>query len=267
MSQLNKDKDKEQLDKKLVALFLLMLSYKNDKEFKKLMIMYKNNREIIKNSISKIYLKYIRDNKLVITNKEITKELKQLDTDMITIGNKLKEQENIILATLLYKCYKDSYIGSIDIVSKYKTIDRNTIGELLDKTINDSINTKIKGKTAYDRNKDNKTIFINKFKKDIKKDLVMGSSIEIINKTIDKVFQSGVSRTDRLVDNEISRIFNISILLGYKDMYIDKVVYNSTLDVNSCEECMSRDGEIVNIEDADDLPAHIRCNCFYSCLI
>ncbi|MBZ9616796.1 structural protein [Clostridium estertheticum] len=265
--QLNKDKAKEnkQLSKDLVALFVVMLSYKNSKEFKKLLQLYKNNRDSMKDTIGKIYLKYIKDNKLVITQKEVTKELKQLDKDIINMGNDLKKQENIILATLLYKTYKDTYNKSINIIEKYKTLDKKNISKLIDKKIMETINVKINGKTNITRNIENKTLFVNKVKDNIKKNLNAGNSIEVINKGIDESFQKGgIDISNRLVDNEVSRVFNSSIMEAYKEIDIKRVVYNSTLDINTCSECAGNSGLVMNIDDAISLPLHIRCNCFYT---
>ena len=260
-------KDKKQLSEDLVALFLLMLSYKNSKEFNKLLSMYKQNRDMLKDSIGKIYLKHIKNNEFHITQREVTKEVNLLKPKLIKIGNDMRKQENVIIAALLFKTYKDSYSKSIDIISKYKSVNSATVSKLEDKTIMKSLNNKIDGKTNVMRNKDNKTMFINKVKTNIKKSLVAGKSIEVINKIIDKDFQDSINVSNRMVDNEVSRVFNEAIILGYKEIGIERVIYNSTLDVNTCEECASRSGEIVDIDDATDLPRHVRCNCFYTPLI
>jgi len=265
MLQQNKDQQDKQLSKNLVALFMVMLSFKSNTEFKKLLSLYKQNRETMKESILNIYLKYIKDNKLVITQKDITKELKLLEPKLITMGNDMRKQENIILATLLFKTFKDTYNKSIGVISKYKEVD--SVNKLEDKTIMVAINSKIKGKTNVTRNKENKEFFINKVKTDIKKSLIAGNSIEVINKTIDKDFNSGVNVSNRLIDNEVSRMFNVALIQAYKEMGVSKVVYNSTLDANTCTECASNDGEIFNIDDAPELPLHISCNCFFTPLL
>lgn len=262
--QTNKPKENKQLSKDLVTLFLVMLSYKNSKEFKQLLSLYKQNRDTMKASVGKIYLKYIHDSKLVITQKEVTKELKGLDTDIIKMGNDLKKQENVILATLLYKTFKDTYKKTVNIVDKYKTVDKENVSKLIDKSIMDVINSKISGKTNVTRNIDNKTLFVNKVKGNIKKNLNKGNSIEVINKSIDTDFNTSVNDSNRLVDNEVSRVFNVSIIQSYKEMNVKRVVYNSMLDINTCEECAGNDGLVIDIDDAIGLPLHVRCNCFYT---
>ncbi|MBZ9688394.1 minor capsid protein [Clostridium estertheticum] len=98
----------------------------------------------------------------------------------------------------------------------------------------------------------------------IKKNLISGKSIEVINKAIDKDFKDGVNVSNRLIDNEVSRIFNMALIEVYKEMGVERVMYNSVLDINTCSECASNHGEVFNIDDAIDLPLHVRCNCFYS---
>ncbi|MBU3215862.1 hypothetical protein LL033_11940 [Clostridium estertheticum] len=265
MPQLLNKEDNDKKDKELVALFLIMLSYKNSKDFKKLMIQYRNNRDILKDSIGKIYIKYMKDNKLSITNKNITKELRLLDKDIDKIGSDLTKQENIILGTLLYKTYTDTYNKSISIISKYKVIDRNSISKLIDKSILSIVNVKINGKTNVMRNADNKAMFINNVKKNIKKELKLGSSIEVINKSIDKVFQKkGIDITDRLIDNEISRMYNVALIDGYREVGIQRVIYCSVLEVGTCSDCANSDGEVFDIDDCISLPRHVKCNCYYN---
>jgi len=266
MLQQNKDKQDKQLSEDLVALFLTMLSFKSNKEFKKLLSLYKQNRDEMKESIGKIYLKYIKDNKLVITQKDSNKEIKLLESKLTKIGNDIRKQENIILAALLFKTFKDTYSKSIGVMSKYKIVDENN-HKLLNKTVMLALNSKVNGKTNVIRNKENKDFFVNKVKTNIKKSFTSGKSIEVINKTIDKNFQESVNVSNRLIDNEVSRVFNIALIQVYKEMGVEKVVYNSTLDVNTCTECASNSGEIFNIDDAIDLPLHVSCNCFYTPLL
>lgn len=260
MKQKPNNKEK-QLSNDLVALFLFMLSYKDDKEFKKLLILYKQYREELKDYIGKIYLKYIKDNELNMTYKDINKEIKKLESKLGNMGNDLRKQEDIMLSYLLYRTYKDSYYKSIDIVGKYKDNISNV--KVSDKTIKKTIDKKIDGKNNTQRNKVNKEKFINKIKNNIKKELKGKKSIEIINETIDKDFNSAVNVSDRLIDNEIGRVFNGALMQGYRDIGIKKVRWLSVLEKNTCSECASLDNEVFNIDDApipiDD--THINCKC------
>jgi len=267
MQSNNKDeKENKQLSEDLVALFVTMLSYKNNKEFKKLLSMYKQNRDMLKDDIGKIYLNHIKDNEFHITQREVTKEVNLLKPKLIKIGNDMRKQENVIIAYLLYKTYNDTYSKSVDIIGKYKDVDKSS-HILNNKTVMESLNTKINGKTNVIRNKENKDYFVNKVKKNIKKSLVAAKSIEIINGVIDKDFKDSITVSDRLVDNEVSRVFNMAILLVYKETNINRVMYNSTLDTNTCTECASNHGLEMDLSDAIDLPIHVRCNCFYTPLI
>lgn len=262
MDQQNNDKEK-QLSESLVALFLLILSYKDDKEFKKLLVMYKQHREELKDYIGKIYLKCIKDNELNMSYQNINREIKKLENKLKIIGNDLRKQEAVMLSYLLYRVFQDSYYKSIYLIGKYKLGDNSNVSKLSDITINKVIDKKIDNKNNTQRNKTNKEKFINKSKNNIKKHLKAGKSIEDINKSIDKDFNIGVNDSDKLIDNEIGRVFNEALMQSYKDSGIKKVMWISELEKNTCSECSSLHGEVFDLEEAP-IPiedTHVLCKC------
>lgn len=260
--QQNKDKEK-QLSDTYIALFLLMLKYNNDKEFKKLLLMYKQHREELKDYIGKAYLRYIKDNKLIMNYKDINKEINRLGNKLKIIGNDLRNEEDIVLKNILYKVYNDSYYKSINIIGKYKSGNALNVSKLTNKIINKTIDSKIDGKSNTQRNKANKEKFINRIKNHIKNNFKSGKSIEVFNETIDKDFNSSANDSDRLVDNEVDIIYNAALMQSYKDANIRKVMWISQLEQNTCSECSSMDTEVFDIEEAPCpvLDTHVNCKC------
>lgn len=262
---MDKNKDKEGLQSEFVALFLSMLDYSNDKEFKKLLIKYKYNREELKEQISKLYLKYLKDNELKISYKDVVKEIKKLESRLKKIGYDLKEQEDVMLNLLLHKVFRDSYRKVNDILNMY--VEQSNINEVEEAVIDKVINTKIDNKDVSNRNKDNKEKLINRVKNSIKNDLIVGKNIDVILKDIDKGFNSGVNISDGLISNEIARVFNGALIEGYKNNKINKVMWNSQLEENTCGECREMDGRVFSIDEAPVIPLHNHCKCFYTAVL
>lgn len=251
----------KQLKDSLIALFLLMLKHKDNKEFKKLLVLYKNSREELKDYVGKIYLKYIKNNELNMTYTDIDKEIKRLEPELKSIGNNLKKQENIMLNYLLFMTYEDTYSKGNNILSKYIQDSVNKKSD--DKTIQNVINIKIDGKDNAQRNKANKDKMINKVKNDIKKDFKGKKSIEVINKNIDKDFNSGANASDKLLNNEEARVFTSALMQDYKDNGINKVEWVSQLEERTCKECAELNEQVFDIDDAPIpiLDTHVNCLC------
>lgn len=248
--------NEKQLKESLIGLLALLLKYKDDKEFKKLLSLYKQHREELKEYIGKVYLKYIKNNNLTMTYTDINKEIKKLESKLKSIGNDLKKQEDLMLGYYLLMAYKYTYFKGTDIIG-------GSNKKPSDETIKDSINKKIDGKSNAQRNKLNKEKFINKIKNDIKKDFKGKKSIEIINKNIDEDFNIGANASDKLLSNEIARVFTAALMQGYEDNNISEVEWVSAMEKNTCSECEGMNGEVFDINEAPIpiLDTHVGCLC------
>lgn len=249
--------DKEQ-EKKLhdamIALFLLMLKYSN--KINPLLSLFKSNRDTVKATVNKIYAKYTRENQLIMSSKQINAELKKLEPMLKQIGNDLMVKEKDLLSSLLPMIYGETYYRTYYELSKGMSV---YVKKFTDSIIGESINQKIDGKTAFDRNKDNKTRFISKVNRDVKDQLKKGVSIEKINKTIDKNFDTGASFSHRIIGNEIIRNFGNAQREVYANAGILTVVFSAVLDERTTPLCESLDGIIYLLGDAPEPPLHIWC--------
>lgn len=255
----------EKLHKEMIALFLFMLKYSDADKIKPLLSLFKSNRELLKNEVNKIYAKYTKDSQLKMTSTEISREIKKLEPILKSIGNSLVKKESEILNAIMVLVFTDTYGKTFSIIKQYKVLD--SIKQLSDSIINKSIYGKIDDLTAFDRNKDNKQQFINKTKRNIEVNLKKGTSIEKINKIIDVNFNISANQSKRLVENEIARNFNNAQDEAYQNGNIEKVIYNSALEDNTCSVCANLDGTIFDINNAPDLPLHVNCKCFYTPVI
>ncbi|WP_026887713.1 minor capsid protein [Clostridium beijerinckii] len=134
------------------------------------------------------------------------------------------------------------------------------------KDVRNILNTEIDGKTYSDRIYDNKNAIAKLLKKQTK-DLLDGkTSVNEIKDLIKKTFGTNDHVTDRLVENEISRVCRELDERYFIDNDIIDLVYCGILDSHICEKCLDLDGKEFKRDDPNrpKLPKHIRCRCFYS---
>lgn len=219
---------------------------------------YRQNRELIKSKINQLYLMYSKDGKLDMTSKEINKNMKQLKPIFKQVVQNLTLLEDNELKNLLTKVYKESYYKTSYILAT--GLNFNLI-KLTDKQINKVVNEKIDRKSAFERNKINKTKFINKMIKDIKYNLQKDKPMEQMFNTIDKDFDTGVFYSHRLIENQLTIDFEQAQLQAYENAGIEEVEYCAVLDNKTTKLCESLDGNIYSINEAPVpvLDTHINC--------
>jgi len=248
----------KQQEKKLhdviIALFLLMLKYSN--KINPLLALFNTDRNLIKSKISDIYAKYTINDEFKMTSTEIRSEVKKLEPILQQIGKDLALKENNVLTPLLYIVYHDTYYRTYYELSKGLKLD---VVKLTNSIISKSINLKVEGKTIFDRNKNNKAKFINRTSNDIKIQLTKGASIDTINKSIDKNFNTGAFYSQRLVEDQVTRAFHQAQNLTYTNADIRQVIFTAVVDERTTDLCLSLDGTVFDINDAPEPPLHLYC--------
>ncbi|NMF04564.1 minor capsid protein [Clostridium beijerinckii] len=134
------------------------------------------------------------------------------------------------------------------------------------KDVKNILNTEIDGKTYSDRIYDNKNAIAKLIKKQIK-DLLDGkTSVNEIKVLIKKTFGTNDDVTDRLVENEISRVCRALDEQYFIDNDIQDLIYVGILDEKICNKCFSHSGKPYKVNDPNrpKLPLHVRCRCFYA---
>lgn len=251
-----KSKDDKKLQKEMLALFLSILAY--SKKINPLLMGFKQNRDLIKSKINQLYLMYSKDGKLGMTNKEINKNLQQLKPIFKQVVSNLTLLEDNQLKELLSKVYKESYYKTSFILAQGLVF---TLKKITDKQINKVINEKIDRKSAFTRNKINKTKFVNQLIKDIKFNLQKDAPMEDMFSTIDKDFNTGVFYSHRLIENQLTIDFEQAQIEAYKNAGIEQVEYCAVLDNKTTALCGSLDGNIYPIDEAPIpvLDTHVNC--------
>lgn len=249
MTKLQKD-----LHDKIIVLFLLMLKYSN--KISPVLSLFKTDRNLIKSNICDIYSKYTTNDELKMTTTEIRVEIKKLEPVFKQIGKELALKENNVLTPLLYIVFHDTYYRTNYELSKGLKLD---VKKLTNNIISQSVNLKVLGKTTFDRNKDNKAKFINKTNNDIEDQLTKGVSIDTMNKSIDKNFNTGAFYSQRLAEDQVTRAFHEAQKLAYINAGIDKVIFTAVVDERTTDLCLGLDQEVFDIEDAPEPPLHLYC--------
>lgn len=216
-------------------------------------------------------------------------ELEELysNVDDLRLDNELQEELNnkiamIILTYLVVKeCMKMTNKEKIKAKADIKvTIEnslsnsledrKNTINNVL-KNLNWSnskelikvINEKIDNKTWLDRLVKNKSDTGKQLMKTIKDFLNGDISINNIKDKLTKIIRYDLYKDKRLFENEIARVTNTLKINNYKRMGIKKVRRCAVLDARTCDICASEDGTVYFINEAPNLPEHIRCRCYW----
>lgn len=216
-------------------------------------------------------------------------ELEELysNVDDLRLDNELQEELNnkiamIILTYLVVKeCMKMTNKEKVKAKADIKvTIEnslsnsledrKNTINNVL-KNLNWSnskelikvINEKIDNKTWLDRLIKNKSDTGKKLMKTVKGFLNGDISINNIKDKLTKIIRYDLYKDKRLFENEISRITNTLRMNEFKRNGVKRVRRNAILDARTCAECVSEDGTVYFINEAPNLPEHIRCRCYW----
>lgn len=229
-------KDKED-DSKSKLLLLLLLLFKGKKDDDKL-------------QLTEEEIKKYKDN--------ITKKMNSIMQN--EIDNEIDEIENILKSTAFDSYNTLNYIQTLG----EKGFD---ISKITDSDINKIINETIDNKTFKDRTNDNKTKIFNIIKEEIFSFLTGVLTVGQIKKLIDNDFKTNQFNTDRLVNNEISRVLNTTKDKFREDNGIKKVIYCSVLEATTCSHCEELNGTIYDLDDKNrpKIPedTHIYCKCFY----
>ncbi|GCD10459.1 hypothetical protein Ctaglu_20820 [Clostridium tagluense] len=241
-------------------LTLFVFSMKYNKKLAPLLVKYKIYKNELINEINKIYKKYTKDGKFVITSNSLNRELKKIEPTIFKISNGLYEQEKNILPIILYLVNDEVYGKTYNILNKDSKDFKNMSKEEINKI---TTGFKISGKTNLQRIKDNKTIFNSKLNKDIKNSLKESKTIEDTKALIEDRFEKEMKIAMRLTNNEIARVYNATADVLYKQNGVRRVQWISQLEQNTCGECADLDQEIFDIEDAPIpiISTHTSCHC------
>lgn len=233
-----------------------------------------NSKKFIQ-SLYIICKKYLKE--LYKSQNENKKELLQKIANLLltyTIDNNAlnlsKAQKNVIyteFSKMLLEIFEAQIKNTNDII--YKILRNVTetsfehYGIIIDKKVIEKIiDENFKDKPFSERVWENENEVCKKLHKEVKDFLEGTINANEIKSRIEKQFNTERYNANRLVDTEIARCQSKAFDRFCEEVGVKKVIYRATL-CNSCDECLSHDGEIFDFKDKPELPKHPFCKCYY----
>lgn len=139
------------------------------------------------------------------------------------------------------------------------------IQNISENEIMDIVNTKIDDKTFEDRTRDNKDSIGNMIITNLSLFLAGDLTLDKLIKELEKNLNLNRFMTSRLGTNELMRNMVGASELWKQKANIQKEIYCSVLEANTCSRCMKLHGTVYDVDDVNkpDIPLHIKCKCKY----
>lgn len=225
---------------------------------------YKRNLNSIRGDIAKIYMDYTVNGELKIGKQQRIKVLKELEKKLVRQMNELGVKEVETITNTVIDTIDETYSTTAYTIDKGVNITTN-FAALKPEFVKKAIQNKVEGKTFSDRIWDNTSKLANRVKSDVEKALIKGTSPEKLARQIKKDFGGGAYKAKRLINTEVTK----AVIMAQDECYansgvVNKVMWDATLEGNTCDECASYDGNIYDLDNHPDLPFHPNCRC---CLI
>ena len=226
--------------------------------------LYKRNLDEIRQALADIYQRYTVDGELKISQRQRLKELKALETQLATQINALQPVEIESVTQAVTNTAEDVYYRSL------YTLDKGLQGAVAVAPLNPTfaemlVSTEIEGKTFSRRIWENTEKLAIRVKADIERALIQGQSPEKLARKIKSDFGATAYQSQRLINTETARAMTAAQTESYKSSgVVNYVMFDATLEDNTCDQCAKLDGKRFQIDDAPKVPQHPCCRC---CLI
>ena len=222
---------------------------------------YKRAMDNILAEIAKISLEYAESGEIKISKAQRAKVLIQLAKTLREQCHELAEYQNNETIATVEKVLDDVYYSTAFSIDQGAEISKS-FAILSREFIDTAINLEIDGKTFSNRIWDDCTALANRVKQDVQKAMIQGSSTEKLARQIKKDFGSTAYQAKRLINTEVARAVTEAQDEAYKNSgVVGMVMWNATLEANTCEECAGYDGMYFPVGDHPSLPAHPNCRC------
>lgn len=222
---------------------------------------YKRNLDSVRQQIASIYQKYTENNELKISQQQHLKELAALDKQLSAQVNDLYPKEVKTVANTVKDAAEDAYYSTL------YTIDRGVkdgikVAPLNPKFAEHLAETSIEGKTFSDRIWQDTSKLAAHVRNDVEQALIQGTSPEKLARKVKSDFGSTAYSAQRVINTEVARATSAAQMESYRaSSVVNRVMWDATLEDNTCDECAALDGKVFNIDDAPDLPLHPNCHC------
>ena len=221
---------------------------------------YKRNLDSVRQQIADIYLKYTVNGELKISQQQRLTELAALDKQLSAQINELYPNEVKAVTNTVKNAAEDAYYSTLYTIDK-GIKDGIKVAPLNPKFVEHLAETRIEGKTFSDRIWEDTSKLAVHVRKDVEQALIQGTSPEKLARKVKSDFGSSAYSAQRVINTEVARATMAAQTESYKASgVVSRVMWDATLEDNTCDECSALDGKIFDIDDAPDLP-HPNCRC------
>jgi len=236
------------------------------KSMKPILQAYKRSLDDVRTDIAKIYMEYTVDNALKISKQQRLAVLKELEKKLVSQAKELGAIDVEVTTNILEDSYKDTYYKTAFLLDTgVKTgID---FALLRPEMVKAAVTIPIEGKMFSDRIWDNKTLLVNRVRRDVEQAVISGKSVERLARQIKNTFGSSAYESQRLISNEVARCMSQAQDEIYKNSdVVEQVMFSATLDNKTSNICQDLDGN--TYDKTDNYPSipdgtHVGCRSCY----
>ena len=222
---------------------------------------YKRNLDSVRQQIADIYLKYTVNGELKISQQQRLSELAALDKQLSAQINELYPKEVKTVTNTVNNAAEDAYYSTLYTIDK-GVKDGVKVAPLNPKFAETLAETRIEGKTFSDRVWEDTNKLAVHIRKDVEQALIQGTSPEKLARKVKSDFGSTAYQAQRVINTEVARATTAAQTESYKASgVVNRVMWDATLEDNTCDECAALDGKVFDIDDAPDLLIHPNCRC------
>lgn len=242
----------------------------NDQIFKKavkninpILQAYKRTLDDVRTDIAKIYVEYAVDGELKVGKRQRYTVLKQLEKQLIEQGKKLGLIDINHTTKILTDVYQESYYKTAYLIDSGMEASIS-FALLKPEFVKAAVNMPLEGVMFSDRIWANKELLVNRVRKTVEQAMIQGTSIDKLARQVKYNFGSSAYESRRLVVTEVARCQSMAQSEIYEDCgVIEQVMWTSTIEENTCEDCQNLDGQVFDIDDPDkpQIPLHPLCRC------
>ena len=226
----------------------------NDKMQEELKKMYEEVSAKMQEDVETLYYKMLEDDLTrteIWTYKHYRDLEKQINKEMVSLGNKEVKLINRNLEIALEEIYKETNI--LPDANMFAVLDKQVAKAIIARTWAPQHFTSTTWK--------NKEALAKQLKKGITECIVTGRSKDKLVTDVMNRMNSGFNDADRVVRTELMHTINQGQIQRYKDSGYAKLEILVAEDERTCDFCNRHNGEIIPIDSKEIPPFHPRCRC------
>ncbi|ARC85650.1 phage head morphogenesis, SPP1 gp7 family domain protein [Clostridium argentinense CDC 2741] len=253
----------KKISKDILKQFVYVLNIAEDK-LNELLKGYDNTQEELEKLIYYAYKNYSIENTDEELNLyEIKKydRIDKIDKSVSNITKELSNTEVLAITMLLKKTYNESFNRNIYVLENNLKINAGVAFMKIPKqVIQNVIEYPIEGLTFSERIWANQFKLKNNLKSCIVDGIVKGKNIRTLSKELQEKMDTGRDNCSRLLRDQVARVWDAGQQKAWEETgVVEQVIWISTLDGKTSDTCRNLDGEIFDLDDAPDCPAHVNC--------